>query len=185
MLPPIVIIWLTVETLMSAAAPQVHAFGPYDGPLAERQIGGIDPNHSTNFGIVADTPRLRAFEMWLRKNPIYVRVPGEKYLVYGLKAWARDPGEIFAVRINTLLEPHEQPLGPWSPSAGGMLEWVFAVVDHYGFDYAPEKQYMRKTRRELIDWYHSDSVPVDWHAVAERLRATGRPVPDDLFADHP
>ncbi|MEZ4437256.1 MAG: hypothetical protein R3F65_33090 [bacterium] len=32
-----------------------------------------------------------------------------------------------------------------------------------------------------IEWYNSDSEPIDWHAVADRLRSTGRPVPDDLF----
>ncbi len=185
MLPPIVVVWLSLELFMRASAAPTVEFGPYDGPLAERRVHAVSPDHGTSFEIMSDTPRLRAFERWLRTEPIYVRVPGEKYLAFGLKAWADEPGHIGVVTVNLLLTPSEQPLGPWLPDGGEMLEWAFAVMDHYGFNYAPEKQFMRKTRRELIDWYHSDSEPVDWHAVAERLRATGRPVPDDLFADHP
>ncbi|MEZ4431649.1 MAG: hypothetical protein R3F65_04495 [bacterium] len=62
-----------------------------------------------------------------------------------------------------------------------MLAWAFSVLDHYGFAYDPEKQFMQRSRANLIEWYNSDSEPIDWHAVAERLRSTGRPVPDDLF----
>ena len=159
-------------------------FGPYGGPLAERQVAGVHPDMSTSYFIVTDTPELRAFEVWLRRNPIYVRAPGEKYLVFGLvaPAWAR--GEILARGANLLLAPTEQPLGPWEPDGGEKLKWVFAVLDHYALDYDPLRQGWGRTRQELIDWYHRDSVPVDWNAVADRLRSTGRPVPDDLFDDH-
>lgn len=185
MLPPIIVIWVTLRLLMPAADPPTVDLARYDGPLAERQVQGIDPRHGTSFTIDADSPRLRAFESRLRQRPIYVRAPGEKYLVFGLKTWTDDRGEIFVVALNTLLDPSEQPLGPWLPDGGEMLRWAFSVMDHYDLGYDPERQLHQKTRQQLIDWYHSDSVPVDWEAVAERLRSTGRPVPDDLFDDHP
>ena len=158
--------------------------GSYDGPLAERVVTGVDANLSTTFSIETDTPKLRAFERWLRKNPIYVRVPGERYLIYGLKASPDGLNDIVVLGANLLLDHSEQPLGPWRPDGGEMLRWAFSVMDHYEMGYSPERQFHQKTRQELIDWYRRDSVPVDWNAVAERLRSTGRPVPDDLFDDH-
>ncbi|MCA9541950.1 MAG: hypothetical protein KC620_23800 [Myxococcales bacterium] len=184
MLPPLIFVWLTWRLMMPAPALE-NEFGPYDGPLAERQVTGIHPDHSTRFSVISDTAKLKRFERWLRKHPIYVRAPGEKYIVWGIKTWRHLPGEFMVTCINTLLEPQEQPLGPWIGDGGAMLEWAFSVLDHYDLPFDPLEQGWSKTRQGLIDSYHRDSVPVDWQAVADRLRATGRPVPADLFDRHP
>ena len=156
-------------------------YSPYDGPLAERVIREPQPIFSSRFTIDADTPALAGFEAWRRRHPIHVRAPGHKYIGWGLRTFPEYPGEIVVVRFNLLLTTEEQPLGPYRGYGGDMLAWAFSVLDHYGFAYDPEKQFMQRSRANLIEWYNSDSEPIDWHAVAERLRSTGRPVPDDLF----
>ncbi|MCB9550817.1 MAG: hypothetical protein H6705_02770 [Myxococcales bacterium] len=176
------LIFWVLWTLATAGEPMVRTdFSPYDGPLADRLITERLQWYASSFTIDADTPELRGFEQWLKRNPLHVRAPGHKYLVYGMRTYPRYPGEIFVNRFNLLLKPEEQPMGPWEGYGGDMLAWAFSVLDHYGFAYDPEKQFMQRSRANLIEWYNSDSEPIDWHAVAERLRSTGRPVPDDLF----
>ncbi|MEZ4436158.1 MAG: hypothetical protein R3F65_27490 [bacterium] len=165
-----------------AGGPMVRTdFSPYDGPLAERLITERVPQFSANFEFPSNTPELRAFERWLRKHPIHVRAPGHRYIGWGLRTFPGEPGEIMVVRFNLLLTPEEQPFGSWRGNAGDMLTWAFSVLDHYALHYDPMEDHWRETRDQLIASYGSDLAPIDWHAVAERLRSTGRPVPDDLF----
>ncbi|MEZ4431753.1 MAG: hypothetical protein R3F65_05025 [bacterium] len=176
------IFWL-LWTLATAGEPMVRTdFSPYDGPLAERVIRERLPIFSSSFTIDADTPALAGFEAWLRRHPIHVRAPGHRYIVWGLRTFPEVQGEIKVVRFNLLLTPSEQPLGPYRAHGGDMLEWAFSVLDHYGLTYDPEKQLYQRTRADLIKRYGDQAEPIDWHAVAERLRSTGRPVPDDLLS---
>lgn len=178
---PQLIFWL-IWTLSTAGEPVIRTdFSPYDGPLAARLITEPVVDMGSVFTIDADTPELRAFENWLRRHPIFVRAPGHRYIGWGIETHPGAYGEIMVTVFNLLLRPAEQPLGPYLGDGGAMLEWAFSVIDHYGFVYDPAKQHHEKTRRELIDWYRSDSDPIDWREIADRLRATGRPVPDDLF----
>lgn len=172
------IIWL----LMSIGRPMVGAdFAPYDGPLAERRITAPLPEYSANFTILVDSPELAAFERRLRRQPIHVLAPGHRYAGWGLRTYPEKRGVIFVIRFNLLLTAAEQPLGPWRPHGGDMLRWAFGVLDHYQLAFDPIAQGKRRTRAQFIEWYSSDSTPIDWHAVAELLRTTGRPVPADLF----
>lgn len=174
----VLILWIQFFT----ESPMVRVdFSPYDGPLAERLITEPVPQFSSNFTIDVDSPELRAFEHWLRKHPIHVRAPGHRYVGWGLRTFPGYPGEIVVVRFNLLLTPTEQPFGPWRGHAGDMLTWAFSVLDHYGLPYDPMTQHWRETREQIIASYSEHPEPIDWHAVAERLRSTGRPVPADLF----
>ena len=55
------------------------------------------------------------------------------------------------------------------------------MLDHYRLPYDPRRQEWEHDRDKLISLYRETSDPVDWQAVAELLRATGRAVPGDLF----
>ncbi|MEZ4437289.1 MAG: hypothetical protein R3F65_33265, partial [bacterium] len=148
---------------------------------AERVIHEPLPEFSSSFEIEVDSPELAGFEGWLRRHPIYVRAPGQKYLGWGIRTFPERRGEIFVVRFNLLLTPSEQPLGAFEGSGSDMVAWVFSVLDHYALPYDPKAQYWKRSRDEILALYRPDDEPIDWHAVAERLRSTGRPVPDDLF----
>lgn len=176
------LIFWVIWTLVTAGEPMVRAdFSPYAGPLAERLITEPLPIYSSIFTIDADSPELAGFERWLRRSPIHVRAPGHRYIGWGIRTYPEYPDEIVLVTFNLLLTPSEQPLGPYDGHAGDMLVWAFSVLDHYGLPYDPLKQHHAKTRAQLIEVYGQASEPIDWHAVAERLRSTGRPVPADLF----
>ncbi|MCB9529202.1 MAG: hypothetical protein H6701_12615 [Myxococcales bacterium] len=175
------IFWV-LWTLATAGEPMVRTdFSPYDGPLAERLITQPLPIYSSNFTIEVDSPELAGFERWLRRHPIHVRAPGHRYIGWGIRTFPEYAGEIFVVPFNLLLTPTEQPLGAYYGHFGDMLTWAFSVIDHYGLLYDPMKQLYQRTRADLIKRYGDQSEPIDWHEVAERLRSTGRPVPDDLF----
>lgn len=185
MLPPIVLVILTLELLMAPTVDTSTAHEPYDGPLHERRITGVDPNYSLKFEFIVDSPGLAAFERRVRRDPIYVLVPGEKYLGWGLVAHADSPGGVYLTSFNLLLAPEEQPLGPYRASTADGISWAWSVLDHHGLSWDPQKHQWPEARHELIESYRRGAVPVDWKAVADRLRSTGRPVPDDLFDEHP
>ena len=175
------VFWM-LWTLAMTAKPMVRTdYGPYDGPLAERLITEPLPIYSSNFSIDVVSPELAGFEWWLRRHPIHVRAPGHQYIGWGIRTFPEYAGEIFIVPFNLLLTPSEQPLGPHYGHVGDMLAWTFSVLDHYGLPYDPEKQLYQRTRDDLIKRYGEQSDPIDWQAVADRLRSTGRAVPADLF----
>ena len=178
---PQMIFWL-IWMLATTGRPMVRTeFGPYDGPLAERLITGTLPEYSANFEIEADSAALEGFEWWLRRHPIHVRVPGHRYLGWGLRTYPEMRGTIFVIRFNELLTAPEQPLGPYRGHGGDMLTWAFSVLDHYQLPFDPIAQGKARTKEEYVRWYSRDSEPIDWQAVAKLLRATGRAVPADLF----
>lgn len=156
-------------------------FSPYEGPLAERLIESPLPEFPTNFSIRVDSAALQGFEHWLARNPLYVRAPGHAYLGWGLRTYPDIPSTILVQRYNLLLTPTEQPLGPYLGDAGAMLAWAFSVLDHYHLPYDPIAQGKSRNREQLIAWYGEDPEGIDWQAVAELLRSTGRAVPADLF----
>ncbi|MEZ4433111.1 MAG: hypothetical protein R3F65_11925 [bacterium] len=128
-----------------------------------------------------DSPELAGFEGWLRRHPI-LRARAARSISVGGSAHSPRRGEIFVVRFNLLLTPSEQPLGAFEGSGSDMVaRWALSVLDHYALPYDPKAQYWKRSRDEILALYRPDDEPIDWHAVAERLRSTGRPVPDDLF----
>lgn len=172
---------VTIEDAMPVAKPSPHFAVPYDGPLAERQFVPADAERSYSFTIYTDTPELAAFAGHLTHHPIYVRAPGQKYIAFGLRTFSDRPGVIAVLNFNVLLTGTEEVMGPFTGSGRDMLIWLFGVLDHYGIDYEPRDQDLPWTRAEAIERFGKGGPSLDWQAVAERLRETGRPVPPDLL----
>lgn len=181
MMTPQLILWL-IWTLCTAGMPTVRTdFSPYDGPLAERQVELANRNWSSMFEFPADTPTTAALRRALLTDPIHVLAPGHRYTGWGLTAFADYPRDILLINFNTLLVPTDALHVAYAADNGAGLAWAFSVLDHYGIPYDPRDDEWDDTRDELIASYRQGHDPIDWQAVADRLRATGRPVPDDLF----